>query len=122
MAKIPRCRVLFAASVVCLVVQTAVASTVVVGTCLPHHQSYSTISQAVSSVPGRLNHFRVSRPVSRTGDDHSALDSKGRAEREYEEPNNHRARRRLNQERHIPHQRSNDVFPDPCAGYRVWDR
>jgi len=43
--------VFLATSVLWLVVPTAVASTVVVGTCLPHLQSYSTISQAISSVP-----------------------------------------------------------------------
>ena len=44
-------KVFVALSVFWLVVPTALASTVVVGTCQPHLQSYSTISQAVSSVP-----------------------------------------------------------------------
>jgi len=41
------------ASLVMLIASQAIAKTVPVGTCLPHLQSYSTISQAVSSVlPG----------------------------------------------------------------------
>ena len=51
MNRMPIFKVFLATSVLWLVVPTALASTVVVGTCLPHLQSYSTISQAISSVP-----------------------------------------------------------------------
>src|SRR6516164_9746760 len=51
MNRMPICRVFLATSVLWLVVPTALASTVVVGTCLAHLQTYSTISQAISSVP-----------------------------------------------------------------------
>jgi hypothetical protein len=51
MNRIRICRVFLAISALWLVVPTALATTVVVGTCLSHRQSYSTISQAVSSVP-----------------------------------------------------------------------
>jgi len=50
MKRTPPCRLFFIASLLVIVVPAALASTVVVGTCLQGHQTYSTISQAVSSV------------------------------------------------------------------------
>jgi pectin methylesterase-like acyl-CoA thioesterase len=50
MKKTPLCG-LFIVTLLVIVVPAALASTVVVGTCLQNYQIYSTISQAVSSVP-----------------------------------------------------------------------
>lgn len=51
MKRTPRCGLFFIASLLVLAIPAALASTVVVGTCLQGHQTYSTIAQAVSSVP-----------------------------------------------------------------------
>jgi len=51
MKKTLLCELSFVASLLVIAVPATRASTVVVGTCLQNHQSYSTISQAVSSVP-----------------------------------------------------------------------